>query len=160
MAYVSDSDEEAPHEAPQGSVQTRRRAANAELRFRTISACFFSFVKPIYREQIVDTVEQWVHTVHHVILEAHLFINLHVIRCLEEGIALPDKLGQTFFLRACAAVSHAVLGASNTAWQAEDGFLQTYHLYRQCRPQGPLEGYLPAERRPEVGPVSALSSAA
>ena len=95
----SDDEEPDPAAGPGPSSRTRRRQANKGRQFKTIPCCFKSFQRPFCRTGIARLVEQWVKDVHRILIETHMFINFHILWCLENGHALPASLNDTFFNR-------------------------------------------------------------
>ena len=120
-----------------------RRAERADRDTKVFPVGLHSQLRPELRTQFLDAVEQMLPDVNQILVELHLLLNYHFIRCIEEGVPLPDTLDSVVFNRACQAVSAAQGNCSQTAWRADLQLAASFDLYEQeCRP----EGYQPAHR--------------
>ena len=120
-----------------------RRAERADRDTKVFPVGLHSQLRPELRTQFLDAVEQMLPDVNQILVELHLLLNYHFIRCIEEGVPLPDTLDSVVFNRACQAVSAAQGNCSQTAWRADLQLAAFFDLYEQeCRP----EGYQPAHR--------------
>ena len=151
----SDDEEPVPAAGPGPSSRTRRRQASKGLQFRIIPCCFSSFQKPFCRTGIARLVEQWVKDVHRILVETHMFINFHILWCLENNRDLPASLSDTFFYRAHAAVSNPRGGVQPTFWHSEAHLQDSYAAYSAWRPQAPMDAPCPkSDRFPHIKPVA------
>ncbi|KAA6417578.1 MAG: hypothetical protein FRX49_12453 [Trebouxia sp. A1-2] len=114
------------------STRQQRREANQAGRFYNVKSGVNSFFTD---QALLGQIQQAVQLVTPLLVEGHLLANLHVLRCIEAGEAMP-KLDQTFYNRCFYAVS---FGTGNRAQQfnrASDPSLATTHdtLHTQSLP--------------------------
>ncbi|DBA69502.1 TPA: hypothetical protein ACH3X2_012778 [Trebouxia sp. C0005] len=83
------------------STRQQRREANQAGRFYNVKSGVNSFFTD---QALLGQIQQAVQLVTPLLVEGHLLANLHVLRCIEAGEAMP-KLDQTFYNRCFYAVS-------------------------------------------------------
>ena len=86
-------------------------------------------------QDLLDQIQQAVQLVTPLLVEGNLLANLHVLRCIEAGEAIP-KLDQMFFSRRFYAVSFSTGHQARQFNTASDPCLATSHdtLYQQSLP--------------------------
>ena len=114
------------------STQQQRREANKTRRFYNVKSGVNSF----FTDQVLlEQIQQAVQLVIPLLVESNLLANLHVLRCIEAGEAIP-KLDQMFFNRCFYAVSFGTGHRAQQFNKASDPSLATSHdsLYIQSLP--------------------------
>ncbi|KAA6425067.1 MAG: hypothetical protein FRX49_05241 [Trebouxia sp. A1-2] len=99
------------------STRQQRREANQAGRFYNVKSGVNSFFTD---QALLGQIQQAVQLVTPLLVEGHLLANLHVLRCIEAGEAMP-KLDQTFYNRCFYAVS---FGTGNRAQQFNRALIQ------------------------------------
>lgn len=113
-----------------------RIARNKQLDFTGVVMKWNTLCKD---EIIQREIEQFVWNINKVALEAYHVVNMHVLRCLQENIALPT-LDQNFFYRCCSGVVEK-RGEHASAPDTGDAKLDaTLEIFKSLRPK---ENYKP-----------------
>ena len=114
------------------STRQQRRETNQAGRFYNVKTGVNSFFTD---QDLLDQIQQAVQLVTPLLVEGNLLANLHVLRCIEAGEAIP-KLDQMFFNRCFYAVSFSTGPQARQFNKASDPSLATSHdtLYQQSLP--------------------------
>ena len=107
-------------------------------------------MKPAHRQAINHLVEELVLDVHRILVETHLFVNFHILRCLELNLPLPPTISDTFLYRAHAAVTNGI-DVNNDFWHVEAHLVDSLAAYHTWRPPAPVCPVV--DRRAWIRPV-------